>query len=57
MSILRMTDKRYEPVKKFFHEGFLVDKQQYPRDVLAMERFMTDFISTAATNPKRQQQQ
>ena len=47
-----MVDERYEPVKKFLHEGFLAEKQQYPRDVLAMKIFMADFIGTAAGKPK-----
>ena len=52
-----MTDEQYKPVKKFLHEGFLADKQQYPRDVLAMKKFMADFTGTAAAKPKRQHQQ
>ena len=51
-----MSDERYKPVKKFLHEGFLAEKQQYPQDVLATKRFMTDFIGTVAAKPKNQQQ-
>ena len=54
---LMMANERYKPVKKFIHEGFLAEKQQYPRDVLAMKRFLADFICTATAKPKRQQQQ
>ena len=51
-----MADEQYKPVKKFLHKGFLAEKQQYPRDVLAMKRCMANFIDTAAAKPKRQQQ-
>ena len=34
-----------------------MEKQQYPRDALAMKRCMADFIGTAAAKSKRQQQQ
>ena len=51
-----MSDEQYKPVKKFLHKSFLADKQQYPRDVLAMKRFMANFIGTAAAKPKSQQQ-
>ena len=44
---LLMSDERYKPVKKFLHVSFLAEKQQYPRDVLAMKRVMADFIGTA----------
>ena len=54
---LMMANERYKPVKKFLHEGFLAEKQQYPRDVLAMKRSVADFIGAAAAKPKRQQQQ
>ena len=54
---LMMADKRYKPVKKFLHEGFLAEKQQYPQDVLAMKRFMADFIGTAAAKPRNHPQQ
>ena len=45
-----MADKRYKPVKKFLREGFLADKEQYPRDVLVMKRFVADFIDKAASS-------
>ena len=54
---LMMADGRYKPVKKFLHEAFLAEKQQYPRNVLAMKRFMADFIGADAGKPQRQQQQ
>ena len=54
---LMMADERYTPVKKLLHKGLLADKQQYPRDVLAMKRFMANIIGTAAAKPKGQQQQ
>ena len=54
---LVMADGRYKSVKKFLHEAFLTEKQQYPRNLLAMKRFMADFIGTGAGEPQRQQQQ
>ena len=54
---LMVADGRYKPVKKFLHEAFLAVKQQYPRDVLAVKRFMVDFIGADAGKPQRQQQQ
>ena len=54
---LMMADTQYKPVKKFLHEAFLVEKQQYPCDMLAMKRFMVDFIGTDTGKPKRHQQQ
>ena len=47
-----MADKRYAPVKKFLHEAFLAEKQQYPLDVLAIKRFMADVIGAYAGKPK-----
>ena len=44
-------------MKKFLHEAFLAKKQQYPRDVLAMKRFMADFIGADTDKPKCPQQQ
>ena len=54
---LVMADGRYKPVKKFLHEAFLAEKQQYPCDILAMKRFMANFIGADAGKPQRQQQQ
>ena len=54
---LMMTDERYKPVENFLHEGFLADKHQYPWDVLAIKRFMADFIGTVAAKQKKEQQQ
>ena len=48
---LKMAAKRYAPVKKFLHEGFLAEKQQYPHNVLVMKRFMADFIRANAGKP------
>ena len=52
---LMMTNKRYKSVKEFLHQAFLAEKQQYPHNVLAMKRFMANFIGTAAAKPKSQQ--
>ena len=46
-----MTDKKYRAVKKFLHKGFLEKKQQYPHDVLAMKRFMANFIGAVVGKP------
>ena len=54
---LMMADGIYKPVKKFLHEAFLVEKQYYPRDVLAMKRFIADFIGADTGKPQRQQHQ
>ena len=51
-----MTDIRYKPIKKVLHKAFLAKKQQYPCNVLAMQRFMANFIGTDAGKPKRWQQ-
>ena len=51
---LMMADDRYEPVNMFLHEGFLADRHQYPRDVLATKIFMANFIGTATAQLKRQ---
>ena len=48
---LIMADGRYTPVNKFLHEAFLAEKEQYPRSVLAMKRFMADFIGVDAGKP------
>ena len=48
---LIMADGRYKPVKKFLHKAFLAEKQQYPRNMLAMKRFMANFIGTDAGKP------
>ena len=53
---LMMADERYTPVKKFLHETFLAEKQQYSRNVLAVKRVMAKFIGTDAGKPQRQQQ-
>ena len=52
-----MANKRYEPVKAFLHKGFLTEKQQYPHNVLAMKRFMVNFIDAAAGKPHSQQKE
>ena len=52
-----MANKRYKAVEKNLHEAFLAEKQQCPHDVLAMKRFMADFIGADAGKPKWQQQQ
>ena len=54
---LMMADGRYKLVNKFLHEVFLVEKQQYLRDVLAMKRFMVNIIGMDTGKPQRQQQQ
>ena len=43
---LMMANIRYKPVKKFLHEAFCAKKQQHPHGVLAVKRFMADFIGT-----------
>ena len=50
--LLMMADKKYKPVRKFLHKDFLVEKQQYPHNVLAMKQFMADFIRSDAGKPK-----
>ena len=50
-----MANKRYNSAKKFLHKGFLAEKQQYPRDVLATKRCIADFICPVAGKPKRHQ--
>ena len=54
---LMMSDEPYKPVKKFLHEGFLAEKQQYPWEVLAMKRFVANFIGTAVAKIKNHPQQ
>ena len=54
---LMMANKRYTPVKMFLHEAFLVENQQYPCNVLAMKRFVANFIGVDAGKPKCPQQQ
>lgn len=54
---LMMANNRYEPVKKILHKAFIVEKQQHPRNILVMKRFMANCSSAAASKPTRQQQQ
>ena len=51
---LMTADGRYKPVKKFLRKAFLAEKQQYPLNVLAMKRFMADFIGTYTGKLQRQ---
>ena len=49
-----MADKRYTPVKKFLHEDFLAENQQYTCDVLATKSFVANVIGTYADKLKQQ---
>ena len=55
--ILMRADGRNKLVKKFLHKAFLAEKQPYPCNTLAMERFIANFIGADARKPQRQQQQ
>ena len=49
---LMMAGGYCNPVNTFLHEVFLMEKQQYPRDVSAMKRSIADFIGTDTGKPK-----
>ena len=51
--VLVMANERYTLVKTFLHEVFLEEQQQYLREILALKRFMANFIWLDAGKPKR----
>ena len=54
---LLLTDnERYGPLKTQLDNNFLMGKQEYPSDVLAAKRLMTDFVpATGVVKHKRQE--
>ena len=55
--MLRADDKRFKTLKKTLNKNFLLGRQEYPKDVLASNRLMTDFDPDVATWTKRTQEQ
>jgi len=54
--LLLADDERYGPLKTQPNNNFLMGKQEYPSDVLAAKRLMTDFVpATGAVKHKRQE--
>ena len=42
--LLLVDDERYGPLKTQLNNNFLMEKQEYPSDVLAAKRLMTYFV-------------
>ena len=56
MFLMLSDDERYGPLKTQLDSNFLMGKQEYPSDVLAAKRLMTDFFpATDAVKHKRQE--
>ena len=54
--LLLVDDERYSPLKTQLDNNFLMGKQEYPSNVLAAKRLMTDFVpATGAVKHKRQE--
>ena len=51
--LLLADDKRCKTLKKTLNNNFLLGRQEYPKDVLASKRLMTDFDPDVATGTKR----
>ena len=52
--LLLADDERYGPLKTQLDNNFLMGKQEYPSDVLAAKRLMTDFVpATSVVKHKR----
>ena len=50
-------DEQFKTLNKTLNNNFLLGRQEYPKDVLALKRLMTDFDPDAATGTKRTQEQ
>ena len=55
--LLLVDDERFKTLKKTLNNNFLLGRQEYPKDVLASKRLMTDFDPDVATGTKRTQEQ
>ena len=55
--LLLADDERFKTLKKTLNNNFLLRRQEYPKDVLASKRLMTDFDPDVATGTKRTQEQ
>ena len=57
MPVLLLTNtKRYGPLKTQLDNNFLMGKQEYPSNVLATKRLMTDFVPATGTMKHTQQE-
>ena len=55
--MLLADDKRFKTLKKTLNNNFLLGRQEYPKDVLASKRLMTDFDPDVVIGTKRMQEQ
>ena len=56
MFLLMANDERYGPLNTQLDNTFLMGKQEYPNNVLATNRLMTDFVpATGVVTQKRQE--
>ena len=50
-------DEQFKTLKKALNNNFLLGRQEYPKDVLASKRLVTNFDPDVATGTKRMQEQ
>ena len=55
--LLLADDERFKTLKKTLNNNFLLGRQEYPKDILALKRLMTHFDPDVATGKKRTQEQ
>ena len=55
--LLLAYDERFKTLKKTLNNNFLLGRQEFPKDVLASKRLMTDFEPDVETGTKRTQEQ
>ena len=55
--LLLADNEGFKMLKKTLNNNFLLGRQEYPKDVLAPKRLMTDFDPDVATGTKRMQEQ
>ena len=55
--LLLADDERFKTLKKMLNNNFLLGRQEYPKDVLASKRLMTDFDPDVVTGTNCTQEQ
>ena len=54
--LLLADDERFKTLKKTLNNNFLLGRQEFPKDVLASKRLMTNFNPDMSTGTKRTQE-